>query len=133
MKRLVLIPVLVALAGCGTPQERCIAGATRDLRVVDQLIAETQANLDRGYALQEVERTGVRWERCHRGPRPKDGKPRAPDLCLEEYSFTVTKPRAINLADERQTLAELKRKRAAQASAAASVVASCKATYPEKG
>lgn len=132
MKHLVLIPVLAVLVGCGTPQERCIAGATRDLRVVDGLIAETQANLDRGYALQDVERTGVRWEQCRRGPRPKAGeKPRAPDLCLEDYTFTVTKPRAINLADERQTLAELKQKRAAQVRAAAPVVAGCKAAHPE--
>jgi hypothetical protein len=132
MKHLVLNLVLAASAGCGTPQERCIAGATRDLRVVDGLIAETQANLDRGYALQEVERTGVRWESCRRGPRTNAGeKPRPPELCLEDYSFTVTKPRAINLAEERQTLAELQKKRASQLRAAAPVVASCKATHPE--
>ncbi|MGO4909401.1 hypothetical protein ACEN2J_13845 [Pseudorhodobacter sp. W20_MBD10_FR17] len=131
MRYLVLFPVLAALVGCGTPQERCIAGATRDMRIVDRLIAETQGNLDRGYALEEVERTGVRWETCRRGPPQKDGKPSRPDLCLQEYTFTVTKPRAINLADARQTLAELQKKRAAQARVAAPLVASCKATHPE--
>jgi hypothetical protein len=132
MKHLVLIPVLAALAGCGTPQERCIASVTRDMRVVDGLIAEAQGNLDRGYAIEEVERTGVRWESCHRGPPPKPGEaPRPPELCLEEYTFTVTKPRAINLAEESQLLAELQKKRAAQAQAAAPAIASCKASHPE--
>jgi hypothetical protein len=131
MRYLILIPALAVLVGCGTPQERCIAGATRDMRIVDGLISETQVNLDRGYALEDVERTGVRWESCRRGPPQKDGKPVSPDLCLQEYTFTVTKPRAINLADARQILAELEKKRAAQARVAAPLVASCKATHPK--
>ena len=132
MKHWVLIPILVVLAGCGTPQERCIASVTRDMRVVDRLIAKTQGNLDRGYAIEEVERTGVRWEYCRRGPLLKPGEaPRPPELCLKEYRYTVNKPRAINLAEERQLLAELQKKRAAQAKAAAPAIASCKASHPE--
>ena len=51
MKPLIL-PVLLILFACGTPQEQCIAGSTRDARVVNDLIRETEANLARGYALE---------------------------------------------------------------------------------
>ena len=48
--RLILIPLVLLLAGCATPKENCIKSANKDLAVVDRLIAETQANLTRGYA-----------------------------------------------------------------------------------
>ena len=51
MRRLFLLG-LFALAACGTPQERCISNVTKDIRVLDRLIAETQKNLDRGYAIR---------------------------------------------------------------------------------
>ena len=61
MKPLIL-PVLLILFACGTPQEQCIAGSTRDARVVNDLIRETEANLARGYALE----TGIEMkpDRC---------------------------------------------------------------------
>ena len=41
MKRILfLLPLLVA---CGTPREHCVAKATRDHRVVERLITETEA------------------------------------------------------------------------------------------
>ena len=40
---------LIPLAACGTPQEQCIGAATRDMQVVNRLIAEVQGNLARGY------------------------------------------------------------------------------------
>jgi hypothetical protein len=43
----------------------------------------------------------------------------------------VTEPRAINLADQRETLAELQKKRVAVEKSSRSAVASCKATHPE--
>jgi hypothetical protein len=45
MKRALLS--LLLLTACGTPQEQCINSVTRDMRVVDRLIAETEANLAR--------------------------------------------------------------------------------------
>ena len=49
---LMILPFL-ALAACATPREQCIGQATRDLRVLNSLIAETQGNLARGYAIEE--------------------------------------------------------------------------------
>ena len=132
MKRLVLLSVLAILVGCGTPQERCIAAATRDLRVVDRLIVETKGNLERGYALVEVERTVERWVLCRPGrPATATSPALPPEMCLQEHDYTVTEPRAINLADERVKLAELQKKRAVLEKAARSAIASCKLAYPE--
>lgn len=132
MKRLVLISALALLAGCGTPQERCIAAATRDLRVVDRLIVETQGNLNRGYALVEVERTTERWVICRPGrPATATEPARRPEMCIQEYDYTVTEPRAINLADERVKLAELQKKRISLEKASRPAVASCKLAHPE--
>lgn len=132
MKRLVLISVLAILAGCGTPQERCIAAATRDLRVVDRLIVETQGNLNRGYALVEVEKTAERWVLCYPArPATATAPARPAEMCLREHNYTVTEPRAINLADERTKLAELQKKRVSLEKASRSAVASCKLSHPE--
>ena len=54
MKRILVAGLMVALAGCSTPQDRCIGSVTRDLRVVDRLIAEAEGNLARGYAYETV-------------------------------------------------------------------------------
>lgn len=132
MKRVLVLAGFVLLAGCGTPQERCINAATRDLRVVDRLIIETQGNLDRGYALVEVERIADRWVVCVPGrPATATEPARAPEMCLREYDYTVTEPRAVNLAEQRVILAELKKKRVALEKASRPAVASCKLTHPE--
>ena len=47
----VLPLLLLALAACATPQEACINRATRELRTLDDLIAEQRATLARGYAV----------------------------------------------------------------------------------
>ena len=63
MRRAFLVLPLILVA-CGTPQERCINQQTRDLRVVEGLIADTQRNLDRGYAVEEYTVTTVEWQPC---------------------------------------------------------------------
>src|SRR5690606_21382542 len=47
--RLPLVALVLMIAACGTPQERCIDDATRELRRIDGLIADTEAALARGY------------------------------------------------------------------------------------
>ena len=37
MMRRLLLPALLILTACGTPQEQCISAATRDMRVVDAI------------------------------------------------------------------------------------------------
>ncbi len=124
-----------ALAACGTPQQRCIASVTRDLRVVDRLIGESEANLARGYAyVSEVIVVPV-WDYCG-GPvlvQPSDGS--APvvvpgRMCWDDQPQTVRRPVAIDPAAEQRKLAGLKQQRAKLSARAAPVVAQCQATYP---
>lgn len=129
MKRHVL-PLLALLAGCGTPQEQCINAGTRDLRTVDRLIAETQGNIDRGYALEKVTITQERWGYCHQ--RQPEGQPTLPPVpCLIEDDFTVERPKAIDLDAEAKKLEGLKAKRNELSRAAEPVIAQCKAEFPE--
>jgi len=123
---------LALLAACGTPQEQCIAGVTRDMRVLDRLIGESEANLQRGYALREVTLSDSRYVMCHPGRPAAAGHPAiAPQYCWRDFDRTVTRPAAINLAEERVKLAEMKKKRAELARAAAPAIAQCRALHPE--
>ncbi|MDZ4311985.1 MAG: hypothetical protein U1A24_15675 [Cypionkella sp.] len=129
MKRIVL-PALLILAACGTPQQNCISGATRDMRVVDRLIAETERNLERGYAYETVTRSRTVWRQC--GYRGKPGTPGAsPRMCFDDVDYTEQRPKAIDLNAESAKLASLKAKRAAQAKAADPSIRACRAQYPE--
>ncbi len=123
---------MTLLAACGTPQEQCIAGVTRDMRVLDRLIVESEGNLQRGYALREEIRTDSRYVMCRPGrPATADRPAIPPQYCWRDYDRTVTRPAAINLAEERVKLAEMRKKRQSLARAAAPAIAQCRATYPE--
>ncbi|MBA3908418.1 MAG: hypothetical protein C0524_00740 [Rhodobacter sp.] len=129
MKRLTL-PALALLAACGTPQEQCINRNTRDLRIVDRLIDETERNLDRGYALEQVTVYEDYWDYCPQ-PQIPGAPPAPPRLCLEERAVTETRPKAIDLTEEARKLESLKIKRKELARKAEAVIAQCKAEYPE--
>ena len=125
-----IAPVLtlaLALAAC-SPQETCLRGATRDLRALDALIAETEANIARGYAYEDREVTRWAWVRCYDGPR--DLK-RPPSRCWEPYSAHVRKPVAIDPEAEARKLAALKTRRATLADQAMAAAAECRRLYPE--
>lgn len=129
MKRSFLL--FLALAACGTPQEQCINTVTRDLRVVDQLIAETQTNLNRGYALEDVTTYRPVWRDCGPPPAPKKGeKPQPPRLCLDDEAVTVQRPQAIDLDAESHKLATLQAKRKQLANQAEASVNACRTQYP---
>lgn len=130
MKRLSFV-AFALLAACGTPQEQCINRNTRDLRVVDRLIAETQGNLDRGYAFETVTRVEEYWATC-KEEVVRDGQTVIqPRLCLKERSFTDKRPKAIDLPEEARKLDGLKTKRKDLARQADAVIAQCKVEYPE--
>lgn len=129
MKRFLLAPLLV-LTACGTPQEQCIGGATRDMRVVDRLIGETEANIARGYGYEEVTVFMPEWVDCT--PRPTTANPAPPrQMCFEDVPQTSRKAVALDLNAEAAKLKSLKAKRAQQAKAAEAAIRQCKAQYPE--
>ena len=130
MKRLTIL-TLAVLAACGTPQEQCINRNTRDLRTVDRLIAESEGNLDRGFAYETVTVYEDYWTWCAAPPAPEGQPPRPPRLCLEDRAITVQRPKAIDLKEEARKLASLKEKRKELARRAEAVIAQCKAEYPE--
>lgn len=125
-----LLVVLFLLAACGTPQEQCIAVGTRDLQVVDRLIAESEANLARGYAYETVTKYVPAWINCT--PRPTEANPTpATQMCFDQVPQTTRQEVAIDLGAEAAKLKSLKAKRTQLAKSAQPLIAQCKAKYPE--
>lgn len=128
-----LLPLaLIALAACGTPQERCISSNTRDLRTVERLIAESERNLARGYAIEHHTEWRPVWVACY-GPPVKPGGAPIRRMCWDERPETVSRPKAIDLNAEARKLESLKQRRAGLSRQAESVVRQCRALYPEEG
>jgi hypothetical protein len=133
--RLSVLALCVVLAGCGTPQERCISSVTRDLRIVDRLIAESQTNLARGYALVNQTVYVTTWDYCT-GPvlmQPNLGGPPVlipGQMCLDDEARTVRRPVAIDPAAEKRKLAGLQDQRRKLAARAEPAIAQCRAIYP---
>lgn len=125
---LVLVP-LVALAACATPREACIAGASHDLRVVNQLIAQTQANLARGYGL-ETRQDVVNVNRMCQAKQSDGSILRYPCDDIEVRDRRV--PVALDLKAEQAKLDSLlKRQRELQTTTDAAI-RQCVASYPEQ-
>lgn len=124
------LPVLALLAACATPQERCINQATRDMEVVDQLIAEIEGNLQRGFALQEETTYRTEFEDCTPNPTKANPKP-ASQMCPVQVPITTTRPVAVDLSAESAKLASLQKKRDQQGKVAAAAIQQCRANFPE--
>lgn len=130
MKRLLLVTLGLGLAACGTPQQQCISQVSRDLRIVEEFIAESEANLARGYALGEVVVTRPEFVDCT--PKPTAARPDPkPRQCLVDVAEAVTRPVAIDLDAEAAKLASLRAKRAALVSQTNAGIAACQRQYPE--
>lgn len=114
----------VILTGCTTPQQRCINGATRDLRTVSNLAAETELNIARGYAIDVSYIPYTVYETCYYGNRRAYS-------CPQTYNRTVSTPRGIDVAEQKRILADLNKKKSSLQQASAEWVAQCQAQYPE--
>lgn len=134
--RLAPIWLPLVLLACATPQQRCISGATRELRVVSALIAETQANLARGYALDEVVISTPAWSYCDQpvlAVQP-DGSQvwiNGGGMCRDDDTRTIERPRAIDPDLERRKLDGLLQQQALLTTLSAPAVAQCQALHPE--
>lgn len=126
-----VLALLVLLAACATPQERCIQVATKELRTVNALIAEVEGNLARGYAYETYEITRTVWVVCEWLPPAKDGGEPRPRYCLDEETDTLRRRVAIDPAAERRKLAALKEKQAELSRRAAAEIAACREQFPE--
>lgn len=122
---------MLLVVACGTPQEQCISRGTRDLQILDRLIAESRATVSRGYAIEEVTTYIPVWRTCGYYRTGDKNSPVRPEMCLEDEPRISTRPKAIDLSAERQKLASMERKRQELDRQAAPVVAACRAQYPE--
>jgi hypothetical protein len=126
---LLALPLL--LTACGTPQQQCIRPYTKELRQVDALIAETRANLARGYGYREDRVTDWDYEPCYWGRPGGPGGIRSSSMCWEPYERTVRTAVAVDPASEERKLAALTARRTVLAERAGPAIAACKAQYPE--
>ena len=121
--RLYPLLALPFLFACATPQQACIGTVSKDLIVVERLIAETERNLARGYAT--VREPGVQsgLELC---VEPDDVL-----FCTTERLTVEERPVALDVTAERAKLAALQDKRRELSARSAATVAQCRAKYPE--
>ena len=106
MRTLLPLAALILVTACATPRQRCEIQATRDLRVVNELIAESQATLRRGYALREEQRTRFGTTICYGG-----GGDFGYGFCWGNDTYTRLRPVAVDLDQERAKLQSLLQKR----------------------
>lgn len=137
--RLLPFALVLTLLACGTPQERCIWRATQELEAVEELLAEVEGNIARGYAWEEYEQTTMQWVRCVKPappqPPPAPGSPPPPppqqSLCFEPVTITLQRRVPIDPAAEIRKRDGLATKRAELTRTANAEIAQCRAIYPE--
>lgn len=126
-KTLILLP-LIALTACSTPRERCISTANSQLRTLDRLVNETRGNVQRGFALRDVQDVRVVQTTC-RG-ESDEGVEFEFD-CEETQTRTRREPVTIDLAEEARKLQQLEKRRAQAARNATEQTRQCIALHPE--
>ncbi|PWE32286.1 hypothetical protein DDZ14_11195 [Maritimibacter sp. 55A14] len=128
MIRLALLLPLLALTACASPLQRCIASETEEVRTLERLIAETQANLDRGYAQRQEVVDGPRVTFCGgygHGHRSFYGL----NYCHDPYPRTRTVPEAIDRESEQRKLRDLTERLRAVTPRAQVAAQQCRAKY----
>lgn len=125
-RTLLLLPFLVA--ACATPREQCISDVTRDLRTVSALVNETQANIQRGYALAETQE--LRTIRTNCTGTNADGSTFS-FPCEETQTISREVPVAIDLNAEQAKLVSLQERQSQLQRPADAAVQQCVLIHPE--
>ncbi len=108
MKPFLFLAAALAVTGCASAYENCLRQATRDLSVVRALISDTEATLERGYAIQTETRTVLYTDFCF-GAGRNHGRFR---FCTRAQPVSSRVPVAVDLDIERAKLRSLKVKEA---------------------
>jgi len=127
MRQFLLLLLVPLVAACATPREACEARATKDLRVLNRLIAETRANVDRGYALEKETYVATGFRMCVQ----TDNDTVHTVWCRHPETRTRTKQVAIDPAAEQRKLRNMIVKRDQLEREARAQVAACQRAYPE--
>lgn len=128
MKNALFLIPLVALTACATPREQCISSANRSVTTLDRLIRETEGNVQRGFALVDVQDVRVLRTTCE-GTNEDGSTFRFP--CEETETFNRQEPVSINIAEERIKLTQLQTRRAQAVRDRQQRVEQCVAIHPE--
>ena len=118
MRRLVLTFAILTLAACATPQQQCEARVTRELRTINDLIDETRANIQRGYALETRTEPRIGLTFC-------GGNYGHTRFCTGTRFVERKEPVAIDIDAERKKLISLNEKKRELEAIAAERIARC--------
>jgi hypothetical protein len=130
MHRPLALALCLLLAACATPRQACLRNATADLAVVDRLIAETEANLNRGFAIDREPYVTSGLEFCLGNAARRQNVGVGFTYCNTVETRYREVPRAIDRTAERRKLAELRDTRARLDRQARASIAACEARYP---
>ncbi|MGH1331919.1 MAG: hypothetical protein ACRBBK_13630 [Paracoccaceae bacterium] len=127
MRAIFTLPALIVLAACASPQQRCLSNVSKDQRVIEGLIAETELNISRGYAIEKTQTISTSLEICggFGGARSELV------FCQVATPTTREKPIAIDPKAEASKLSSLRKKHTELARASAAAKAQCVQLYPE--
>lgn len=127
-----ILALPLALAACGTPQERCISRNTTEFRTVNSLLAEVEGNLSRGYAWDERQVVRSRLAQCQTVTTDREGKPVITTYgCWRDELETERFRVPIDPTAEARKRDGLVARRNALAASAERAVEACRAAYPE--
>lgn len=125
-RALFILPLLVA--ACATPREQCINDASRELRVLNSLVSETRANIDRGYALEETQEVRVVQTTC--AGTNEDGSTFT-FACEETRTVEREVPVAIDLNAEQAKLDSLLERQSQLRTSTDAAIQQCVRVHPE--
>ncbi len=117
-----LLVLLIPLAACTTPQERCVADSTKDRSELDRQIATTNNNIQRGYAVKTRAPITLGLNLCTGGSHLS--------FCAGTQTTSRETPVSVDVASERRKLADLKTRRIALLRQTNAKIAVCKAAHP---
>lgn len=128
MRPILLVLPLLGLAACATPREMCVAQVSRDLQIVDGLIAQTTLTLQRGYGVESRQEVSSVPRMCsdHRSDGTIDW-----DFCETTIVRNVNVPVAVDLREEQVKLEQLQAQRDRLARPTADAIQQCIAIHPE--
>lgn len=128
MRPFLILVLPLALTACATPREQCLQSVTRDLRINESLMAQTQANITRGFGLRSEQRVREVRRTC-RGVTESGEAVRT--RCDDVIVRNVNVPVAIDLNAERAKLASLRDTNATLRRNTAAAQQQCAALHPE--
>jgi len=114
---------LVGLTACIDQYEQCVRNSSKDLRVVNELITQSQTTLSRGYGFETRIATDIEEVVCLTALGEQA-------TCLVEVGTTYQTPVAVDLDSERRKLVQLVDQRKVLEARLAQSATACRAAYP---